>query len=85
MNKVFSLVRKMYGYSPNDEMKEIYVNGALWVCLCPLLFELQSLLGKLYSEFDNYQVSFGEIIETVVYNDSRSGYPTTRNFYGYND
>ena len=29
-DKVFALVRKMYGCGPNDEMEEFDVNGAIW-------------------------------------------------------
>ena len=50
MDKVFSLVRKMYGYSPNDEMEGINVNGASWSFFKTATLRAAVTLGNNYTE-----------------------------------
>ena len=50
MDKVFSLVRKMYGYSPNDEMEGISVNGATWSIFMSATLRAALTLGNNYTE-----------------------------------
>ena len=50
MDKVFSLVRKMYGYSPNDEMEGINVNGATWSIFMSATLRAALTLGNNYTE-----------------------------------
>ena len=36
------------GLSPGDNMEHLYVNAAIWEYLCPSLFKLQFILGKIF-------------------------------------
>ena len=47
LEKVFSNVRQRYGLKLGDKMESLDVNAAIWGMLCPLLFKLQFILGKI--------------------------------------
>ena len=49
LEKVFSNVRQKYGLKPGDKMETLGVDAFFFgkKCLCPLLFKLQFILGKI--------------------------------------
>ena len=48
-------MRQIYGLKRTDKIENLDVNAIKWRMLCPLLFKLQFILGKLRSEFTFHQ------------------------------
>ena len=69
MEKVFSIVRKRYGLSPTDQMKNFDGNTTIWGISMSVTLQAAVHLGIDY-KFTIYQESTLEIFETVMSSDS---------------
>ena len=71
MEKVYSIVRQIYGRSPTDELNDLDVNNAVWGIFFKnvTLQAAVSSWSSLYGESTIYQESAPEVCETVIPSD----------------
>ena len=67
MNKVFSIVRKIYVRSSTNQLKEICANNAIWEIFMGVTLQVASYHNQDHSEnIGNYQESNAKNRETII-------------------
>ena len=66
MEKVYSIVRKVYGQGPTDEPNDLDVINAVWGVFMNVTLQAAVHLGRDFGESTIYQESSPEVSETVI-------------------
>ena len=63
MEKVYSIVRKVYGRSPTDEMNDLDVNNAIWCIFINVTLQVAVNLGQDFME--NLRFTKNQLLKSV--------------------